>query len=177
MSGGPARCTTLQPPDRSGPPEARSSSSTARPIPPSSSGGWPTAWQPASNLTRMWITPGETETARFFQGLGLATQHGSASIPAAPAVIAKAAAPSPAQPVPPPPGQPSSSALQRRQVPQKRALDALLRLRFGAVEQRQLAGAMPKSVRRRRTRSSMSSRIGRTASTDWPAGSGNTHSS
>jgi hypothetical protein len=47
---------------------------------------------------------GGTETARFFQGLGLATQHGSASIPAAPAVIAKAAAPSPAQPVPPPPG-------------------------------------------------------------------------
>ena len=28
---------------------------------------------------------GGTETARFFQGLGLATQHGSASTPAAPA--------------------------------------------------------------------------------------------
>jgi hypothetical protein len=45
---------------------------------------------------------GGMETARFFQGLGLATQHSSASTPAAPAVIAKAAPPSPAQSVPPP---------------------------------------------------------------------------
>jgi len=77
---------------------------------------------------------GGMETARFVQGLGLATQHGSASIPAAPAVIAKAAPPSPAQPVLPPQGQPSSSAPQRRQEPQKEALAALLHLRFGAVE-------------------------------------------
>lgn len=49
-------------------------------------------------------------------------------------MIAKAAPPSPAQPVPPPAGQPSSSAPQRRQEPQKQALAALLRLRFGAVE-------------------------------------------
>ena len=76
---------------------------------------------------------GGVETARFFHGLGLPTQHGSASIPAAPAVIAKAA-PIPAQPVSPPPGQPSSSAPQRRQEPQKEALAALLRRRFGAVE-------------------------------------------
>jgi hypothetical protein len=59
---------------------------------------------------------GGTETARFFQGLGLATQH------------------APAQPVPPPQGQPSSSTPQRRQEPQKEALAGLLRLRFGAVE-------------------------------------------
>lgn len=77
---------------------------------------------------------GGTETARFFQGLSLAPQHGSAFIPAAPAMIAEAAPPSPAQPVPPPRGQPSSSAPQRRQEPQKEALAALLRLRFGAVE-------------------------------------------
>ena len=36
--------------------------------------------------------------------------------------------------VPPPQGQPSSSAPQRRQEPQKEALAALLSLRFGAVE-------------------------------------------
>jgi hypothetical protein len=77
---------------------------------------------------------GGLETVRFFRGLGLATQHGSASIPAAPAVIAGAAPPSPAQPVPPPPGKPSPSTPQRRQEPQKEALAALLRLRFGAVE-------------------------------------------
>jgi hypothetical protein len=77
---------------------------------------------------------GGTETARFFQGLGLATQHGSASVPAASDVIAKAAPPSPAQPVLPAPGQPSRSAPQRRQEPQKEALATLLRLRFGAVE-------------------------------------------
>jgi len=77
---------------------------------------------------------GGMETARFFQGLGLATQRASASVPAAPAVPAKAASPSPAQPGPPPQGQPSSSAPQRRQEPQKEALAALLRLRFGVVE-------------------------------------------
>jgi hypothetical protein len=59
---------------------------------------------------------GGMETVRFFQGLGLTTQH------------------APAQPVPPPPGQPSSSTPQRRQEPQKEALDSLLCLRFGAVE-------------------------------------------
>src|SRR5258705_6858716 len=47
---------------------------------------------------------GGTETARFLRGLGLATQHDSASIPA---VITDEAPPSPAQPVPPPPGQQS----------------------------------------------------------------------
>ena len=36
----------------------------------------------------------------------------------------------------------------------------------------QPTGVMPSSARSRRTRSSMSSRIGRTASTPWPAGSG-----
>ena len=58
---------------------------------------------------------GGTETARFFQGLGLVTQD------------------APAQPVPPPQGQPSSSTPQRRQEPQKEALAGLLRLRFGVV--------------------------------------------
>ncbi|MGO9151716.1 hypothetical protein [Mycobacterium sp.] len=77
---------------------------------------------------------GGMETVRFFQGLGLATQHGSASIPAAPPVIADAAPLSPAQPVPHPQGQPPSSAPQRRKEPQKEALAALLRLQFGAVE-------------------------------------------
>ncbi len=77
---------------------------------------------------------GGAETVKFFQGLGLATQHGPPSVPAAPAVMAKAPPPSPVQPVPPPPGQPSSPAPQRRQEPQKEALAALLRRRFGAVE-------------------------------------------
>jgi hypothetical protein len=77
---------------------------------------------------------GGTETVRFFRGLGLATQHGSASTPAAPAVTATAAPPSPAQPVPPAEGQPPSSAPQRRQEPQKQALATLLRRRLGAVE-------------------------------------------
>jgi hypothetical protein len=77
---------------------------------------------------------GGTETARFFQRLGLATQHCSASIPAAPAVIANPVAPSSAQSVPPSPAPPSPSARQRRQEPQKKALAALLQRRFGVVE-------------------------------------------
>jgi hypothetical protein len=77
---------------------------------------------------------GGMETVRFFQGLGLTTQHGSDHVPEALAVIAEAAPPSLAQEVPPPQGQLSSSTPQRRQEPQKKALDSLLRLRFGAVE-------------------------------------------
>jgi hypothetical protein len=77
---------------------------------------------------------GGQETVRFFQGLGLATQHGPSSSPAAPAATAPATPPSPAQPVPPPPGQPSSPAPQRCQEPQKEALAELLHRRVGAVE-------------------------------------------
>src|SRR5204862_4398198 len=44
---------------------------------------------------------GGAETAKFFQGLGLATQQGLSSVPAAPAVMAAALPPAPAQPVPP----------------------------------------------------------------------------
>ena len=115
MSGGPARCMTLEPPDRSGPPEARSLSSTARLIPLSSSG---LAYR---LVTGVELDPnvdysGGTESARFFQGLGLVTLH------------------APAQPVPPPQGQPSSSTPQRRQEPLHEAMAGLLRLRFGVVE-------------------------------------------
>ena len=44
--------------------------------------------------------------------------------------------------------------------------------RLAAGLRHQETGVMPSSSSRRRTRSSISSRIGRTASTDWPAGSG-----
>ena len=77
---------------------------------------------------------GGTETVRFFGGLGLATQHCSDSMPVAPAVSTTPAPRPPTQPVPSPPGPPSSSAPRRREEPQKEALAALLRLRFGAVE-------------------------------------------
>lgn len=77
---------------------------------------------------------GGTETARFFQSLGLTMQHGPSSIPAAPAAMAVAPPPSPAQPVQLLSSQPSSSTPQRRQEPQKEALAALLRRQFGATE-------------------------------------------
>src|SRR5207248_323499 len=77
---------------------------------------------------------GGAETARFFQGLGLATQQGPTSSPPALAATATAPPPSPALPVPPPPIQPSSPAPQRRQEPQKEALATLLHRRFGAIE-------------------------------------------
>lgn len=77
---------------------------------------------------------GGMETVRFFRGLGLATQHGPSSTPA-PAATAPAVPPSPpARPTTLPRRQPSSTAPQRRKEPQKEALAALLRRRFGAVE-------------------------------------------
>ena len=77
---------------------------------------------------------GGEETARFFQGLGLATQHGSFHPGSTggdrprPAVSGS--------PAPPPPGQPSASAPHARQEPQKEALAALLHRRFGRSRRR-----------------------------------------
>jgi hypothetical protein len=77
---------------------------------------------------------GGAATARFFQGLSLATRQGPSSTLAAPAETVIAPPPSPGQAVSPPPGQASPSAPQRRQEPQKEALAALMSRRFGAVE-------------------------------------------
>jgi hypothetical protein len=72
---------------------------------------------------------GGAETARFFQGLGLALKHGPTSAPTAPT----GTAPSPA-PIPHSTSEPSLPAGKRRQEPQKEALAALLRARFATVE-------------------------------------------
>lgn len=76
---------------------------------------------------------GGTPTARFFDRLGLTTQHESTSAPAPSASRAKADPPSRAGTAPLA-ARPTPSVRRRGKEPQKVALDALLRQRFHIVE-------------------------------------------